>query len=58
MNLKLIRGMTRPAITFILVLATALFLAFRVPMPDQWWALVAAAVGFWFISRVVEKKET
>lgn len=49
--IELIRASVRPIVTVLAMLATVLFIAFGVGIPDQWWIVVTGISAWWFSSR-------
>ncbi len=52
---ELVRGLVRPTIAWIAVLATIAFIVAGTYMPDRWWDIVVMVIGLYFGSRAAEK---
>lgn len=54
--LEIARGMVRPLVTVLLVVAVLVFLPFKIDVPERLWDLVFMVLGFWFGSRTLKGK--
>lgn len=55
MSLNLIRGIVRPVVLLVAVLATVYFVVAGTPVPDQWWQLASVMIAYFFIDRQAAK---
>lgn len=49
--LETARGIVRPLVTVLLVVAVLVFLPLKVEIPDRLWDLVLVVIGYWYGSR-------
>ena len=54
--IELIRAIVRPGIALGSVMATVIFIAFRISIPEPWWGILGSAITFYFVQRHDEKK--
>ncbi len=52
---NVVRGITRPLLTLIWLLATVVYLWFALALPEAWWALGLGMIGWWFYDRTKQK---
>jgi len=48
---NLVRGITRPLLVLIALLATVAFIWYGKDIPPPWWPIVVGAMGWWFYDR-------
>ncbi len=53
---EMVRGITRPLLTLIWMLATVVYLWFGLAPPEAWWALGVLMIGWWFYDRTKQKQ--
>ncbi len=54
---EMVRGITRPLLTLIWLLATVVYLWFGLAPPEAWWALGVVMIGWWFYDRTKQKRQ-